>query len=185
MFSARLKKLRKDMCISQDDLAQKLGTASSTVGMWEQGRRMPDSDTLTLIADLFNVSTDYLLCRTNLRENFKANKLKKLRGDLSTEDFAKKLNISTDMLESYEEGKAIPTQTIVEYISEVCEVDYKFFFDNSSKDNFLDFYSEDIRKWLTSKDSKEYIEFIYNIWNQGVTKDMLSRAELKITISKQ
>lgn len=185
MFSARLKKLRKDICISQEDLAKKLGTAASTVGMWEQGRRMPDSDTLTLIADLFDVSTDYLLCRTNLRENFKADKLKQLRGNLSIEEFAAKLNISTDALEHYEEGKAIPTQTIVEYIAEVCGVDYGFFFNNSLKSSVLDFYTEDIRKWITSKDSKEYIEFIYNISKQGVTKEMLSRAELKITIGKQ
>lgn len=56
-----LKKLRDREGITQADLSKKLKTSPSTVGMWEQGRREPDYDMLKRIANLFKVSTDYLL----------------------------------------------------------------------------------------------------------------------------
>ena len=45
----------------QSDVAKKLNISTSTVGMYEQGRSQPDNETLTKIANLFNVTTDYLL----------------------------------------------------------------------------------------------------------------------------
>lgn len=56
-----LKKLRKDRDMTQSELANILGVSPSTIGMYEQGRREPDSKTLLNMAKFFNVSTDYLL----------------------------------------------------------------------------------------------------------------------------
>lgn len=53
--------LRKKYKFNQEQLAEKLNVSSSAIGMWEQGRRQPDNETLKEIAQLFNVSTDYLL----------------------------------------------------------------------------------------------------------------------------
>ena len=58
-----LKELRKNRKMTQADLSKALSISPSSVGMWEQGRREPDLDNLNRIADLFNVSTDYLLGR--------------------------------------------------------------------------------------------------------------------------
>lgn len=65
MLGEILKRLRNNKDISQEQLAIKINVAPSTVGMYEQNRRQPDFETLTKIADVFNVSTDYLLGRTD------------------------------------------------------------------------------------------------------------------------
>ena len=63
-FQNILKELRKSYNLTQDGLAKKLKISRSTVGMYEKGAREPDFETLELIADFFNVDTDYLLGRT-------------------------------------------------------------------------------------------------------------------------
>lgn len=61
IFSERLRTLRKCQNLTQQELADRLGISASTIGMYEQGRREPDADTLKDISQLFNVSIDYLL----------------------------------------------------------------------------------------------------------------------------
>lgn len=64
-FKDRLKELRLNAHMTQKDLGQALGISSSTVGMYEQGKRTPDYETLEALADIFNVDTDYLIGRSN------------------------------------------------------------------------------------------------------------------------
>lgn len=62
MFNAsKLSYLRKKEKMSQEQLANKLNISPSTVGMYETAKRQPDNEMVTKIANLFNVSTDYLL----------------------------------------------------------------------------------------------------------------------------
>ncbi|MCY9434197.1 helix-turn-helix domain-containing protein [Bacillus haynesii] len=56
-----LKELREGKNLSQKALGKKLGLAESTIGMYEQGKRRPDYETLIKIADFFEVSIDYLI----------------------------------------------------------------------------------------------------------------------------
>ncbi|MCD8355966.1 MAG: helix-turn-helix domain-containing protein [Clostridia bacterium] len=56
-----LKELRKNKKITQAKLAEMLGVSRSTISMWEIDESQPDNDTLVKIADIFNVSTDFLL----------------------------------------------------------------------------------------------------------------------------
>ena len=46
-------------------LGDKIGVAESTISQYETGKRQPDHETMCKIADVFNVSVDYLLGRTN------------------------------------------------------------------------------------------------------------------------
>lgn len=57
----KIKELRKKSRLSQKELSQKIGVAQSTLSTWENGVFEPDSKTLVVLADLFNVSVDYLL----------------------------------------------------------------------------------------------------------------------------
>ena len=61
MLSKRIAYLRKKSGISQAQLAMQLNISPSTVGMYEQGRRVPDLPTLISISRLFGVSLDYLV----------------------------------------------------------------------------------------------------------------------------
>lgn len=57
----KLKELRKNKDMLQKDLAKVLNVSVSTVSMWEVGSNQPSGDDIKKIANLFNVSTDYLL----------------------------------------------------------------------------------------------------------------------------
>lgn len=63
-FNSILKDLRNSHNLTQDELSKQLKISRSTIGMYEKGAREPDFETLELIADYFNVDTDYLLGRT-------------------------------------------------------------------------------------------------------------------------
>ena len=60
-----LKKLREEKGLAQSELGKELGISPSTVGMYEQGRRVPDVPILKKMSAFFNVSIDYLLENVN------------------------------------------------------------------------------------------------------------------------
>lgn len=64
-FHFVLKSLRTEKGLTQDELSKILKISRSTVGMYENGSREPDYETLEAIADYFNVDIDFLLGRTN------------------------------------------------------------------------------------------------------------------------
>lgn len=64
----RIKYLREKWNISQKDFAKKIGVSNTVLSRYESGDRKPDYDILQTIADYFEVSTDYLLGRTNAPE---------------------------------------------------------------------------------------------------------------------
>lgn len=66
-FGQRLKKLREEKDISREELAQRLGISYWTLSKYETDSRSPDHETIVTIAEHLNVTTDYLLGRTNQR----------------------------------------------------------------------------------------------------------------------
>lgn len=66
-FPARLRDLRREKDLSQVALASILGVSKSTIGLYETGDTLPDAQTVSSLADCFGVSSDYLLCRTDVR----------------------------------------------------------------------------------------------------------------------
>lgn len=63
MLGNRLAKLRKRKGLSQYEVADRIGFSRGKYSNYEQGSRKPDPDTLKLLADFYDVSTDYLLGR--------------------------------------------------------------------------------------------------------------------------
>jgi len=63
----KIKFLREEKGLTQKQLAKIFGFAESTIGCYETGKRHPDYNLLKRLADFFNCSTDYLLCRTDKR----------------------------------------------------------------------------------------------------------------------
>ncbi|MGN4125520.1 helix-turn-helix domain-containing protein [Lysinibacillus sphaericus] len=69
----RIKYLREKKYISQKDFAKQIGVSSTVLSRYESDDRKPDYDTLQLIADNLNVSTDFLLARTTSLEKLTLN----------------------------------------------------------------------------------------------------------------
>ena len=61
MLGARIKELRKEFGLSQVDLASRLEVTKQTISNWENGNIQPSVDMLVGLANVFNVTTDYLL----------------------------------------------------------------------------------------------------------------------------
>ena len=65
VFGKRLKELRKANGYTIEQFADMVGISKSTLGYYENDKRMPDIEILTRIADTLNVNADYLIGRTN------------------------------------------------------------------------------------------------------------------------
>lgn len=61
----RIAFLRDQRNLTQEELAAALGISRAALSHYEKNRREPDTETLTKVADLFQVSLDYLVGRTN------------------------------------------------------------------------------------------------------------------------
>ncbi|MCM6810357.1 helix-turn-helix domain-containing protein [Pediococcus pentosaceus] len=59
----RLAYLRNKKGMSQPQLAEKLSVSQSTIAMWESNKRKISAEDIVRLADLFAVTTDYLLGR--------------------------------------------------------------------------------------------------------------------------
>lgn len=57
----KLQTLRQQKGLSQEQLAERLEVSRQSVSKWESGQSRPDMDKLVVLAELFGVSTDYLL----------------------------------------------------------------------------------------------------------------------------
>jgi len=63
----RLKNLRNERSISQPELGKIIGVSQQSISCYENYTRDPDTETLKKIAQYFDVSTDYLLGKTDVR----------------------------------------------------------------------------------------------------------------------
>lgn len=68
-FGELLATLRKERGVLQKEVATYLNVTVATISNYEKGVHSPDLDTLILLADFFDVSTDYLLQRTNYKSS--------------------------------------------------------------------------------------------------------------------
>ncbi|PKR80107.1 XRE family transcriptional regulator [Brumimicrobium salinarum] len=64
-FGEKISILRKQLKLSQDDLAKKIGTSAPIVGRYERGEIKPSIEVASKIADALSVSMDYLLGKTD------------------------------------------------------------------------------------------------------------------------
>lgn len=102
-FGDRLKELREESRLTRGDLSDRLKVSYSTVSKYETNVRFPDKETLVFLADFFNVSLDYLLCRTSIRET--AEKL---------QDRSKIQPLASEDTLSYHAGEELPPEAMEE-----------------------------------------------------------------------
>ena len=65
-LNQKITQLRNDNNWSQEELAEKLNVSRQSVSKWESGQSKPDLDKIVVLSNIFDVSTDYLLGRTDI-----------------------------------------------------------------------------------------------------------------------
>lgn len=63
----RLKELRIERELSQEEVGKIIGISGQALGLYENGRRDIPTKNLIKLANLYNVSADYILCKTDIR----------------------------------------------------------------------------------------------------------------------
>ena len=66
VFAARLKTLREEKHLTQTELAKRINSNKVQISRYEQGVVLPVGETVVKLADLFDVSVDYLFGRTEI-----------------------------------------------------------------------------------------------------------------------
>ena len=66
-FEDRLKELRTEKRLTHAQLAQRAGVTESAISMWETGQRFPRKSTMVRLCEIFDVSHDYLLGVSDIR----------------------------------------------------------------------------------------------------------------------
>ncbi len=104
-FKRRLKELRKDKKLSQDQLSDLLSIPSSSIRRYETSGELPKRERLEQIADFFMVSIDYLLGRTDNPEQVLSDPSRVLIDslDLTDEEIMDKMDFIIDGIKLEEE----------------------------------------------------------------------------------
>lgn len=179
MLSKRLKSLRNEADLTQKEFALKFNMSDARYNQYETGKRAPDYETLQMFADYFNVSVDYLLGRTDIRNPYNSKNaahpegenLDKFRKRLKEERLKKKLtqvqlaeilDIDRTSISKYENGKQLPELYVLNSIADFFGVslDYITGRSNNRTSNTEEVVSSDFLKKLDdlSEESKKELE---------------------------
>lgn len=80
-FGERLRELRISANLTQEQLAKKVKLSKANISKYEADLVEPNIDTLKLLSIIFNVSTDYLLEKTNIKRVGSSKKLTNIQAD--------------------------------------------------------------------------------------------------------
>lgn len=70
VLNNNLKKLRKEKGLTQIALQMQTGIEQVLISKYENGERIPPTETLIILADFFDTSIDYILGRTDNPQKF-------------------------------------------------------------------------------------------------------------------
>ena len=119
VFGKRLKELRKANGYTIEQFADMVGISKSTLGYYENDKRMPDIEILVRIADTLNVNADYLIGRTNTTAQ---------KGKMKTVcEFTGLFDCAVEYLSELVKNKDYAKLSIINHLfHELCE-DYDFY----------------------------------------------------------
>lgn len=113
-IGSRIKKLRKELDLTQTEFATRIGSVQNTVTGYESGRRNPSAPVISLICREFNVLEEWL--RDGTGEMFKAAPSSAL--DALAEEYGLS-NAAYVMVEKFVSLKPEAQETIFNYVREV------------------------------------------------------------------
>lgn len=139
LLGKRLRIAREEKGLTQADVAKLLNISASAVGMYEQGRRDPDTDTLRKFAELYKLPTDHLLGTDEIKEGFvnalkgkftptfsEKLKLSRRKAGITQEQVAIKMGLSVGTISGYERGYRKPEPEILKDLADLYGVTTDF-----------------------------------------------------------
>ena len=141
-FHEKLKVLRKEKGLTQKSLSNMLNISQGAYVKWENGKREPNFEKLSMLACIFDVSIDFLLSENleisketylKLKEekkNLFSVRLKELRlqHGFSQEELAEKIGIKRNSYSDWENGKCKPNYEKLEKIADFFGVSLDWLF---------------------------------------------------------
>lgn len=141
-FHEKLKMLRKEKGLTQQEIADLVHVNRVTYTNWEYGKREPNFEKLSMLACIFDVSIDFLLSENleisketylKLKEekkNLFSVRLKELRlqHGFSQEELAEKIGIKRNSYSDWENGKCKPNYEKLEKLADFFGVSLDWLF---------------------------------------------------------
>lgn len=101
MVGKRLRLLRTERKLTQEELGKVLGVGKTTISQYESEVRKPDADMLKRIAQFFDVSVDYLLGLTEEKRPVKVETLAAHRTDDPLKELPEEARRSLEEFKEY------------------------------------------------------------------------------------
>ena len=146
-FHEKLKKLRKEKGLTQQEVADFFGMNQPVYQKWEGGNRKPNYENLSMLACIFDVSIDFLLSEYSEISKERYLKFKKekkeeekqqvfsvrlkelrLQHGFSQEELAEKIGIKRNSYSDWENGKCKPNYEKLEKIADFFGVSLDWLF---------------------------------------------------------
>ena len=119
VFGKRLRELRKENGYTIEQFADMVGISKSTLGYYENDKRMPDIEILARIADTLNVNADYLIGRTNTTA---------LKGKMKTVcEFTGLSDCAVEYLSELVQNKDYEKLSVINHLFDELNEDYDFY----------------------------------------------------------
>jgi Predicted transcriptional regulators len=160
IIGTRIKSLREKRNEKQGDIAALLKISRTAISRYESGERVPDYDSIIILSQHYNVSTDYLLgitdtpntSETSVNKNdahvnmFIPSNIDLIRGSMSYEEMSKDMSLkmanplykavfNADYLKGLANGKIQATMQTIDLLAAYAKVDSSFFYKyNTEKD---------------------------------------------------
>ncbi|HBH0416362.1 helix-turn-helix domain-containing protein [Clostridioides difficile] len=120
-FGERLKKLRTEKKITQQELATILNINKSSISRYEKDQQIPEIKLLETIADYFDISLDYLLGRSDIMFGERLKELR-LKSKLKQSELGEKIGVSASTIGMYEQGRRFADQSTLIKLAEYFNV---------------------------------------------------------------
>ncbi len=151
-FAKRLKRLRKEAHLTQQDVADYFKTSPQSYAQWEKGQRSPSKESLEKLASYFGVSVSYLVGESDTMIDYGAFKeqstcaqlsddktfierLKELRkqSGLTQKQVAEHLDITQSAYAQWETGKLNPKKETIQKFADLFNVSYDYLWHGTSE----------------------------------------------------
>lgn len=101
VFAERIKKLRIEKKLTQQELGNKFGLTSTGVSYWESGKANPSMDMINKLSDFFGVTIDYLIGKSKIDENDEGMILFRKAEQVNENDKKKMYNIINSTIDAF------------------------------------------------------------------------------------